>query len=275
MTISYPLAGPTRTPLRRGKGRFADIAALQGQVGVRDAHTYPMADGNAGCIKQESRSSSDPRDGQMPGTFEVRQDDLQTASHRLERRHLRSGASSLGWIPRARLQPRTLVGWSAMKQDFSRSRAGQVRVRPFEVVPSKQGEHLAAHRAQTQRDRDGSEPFLLDGANETFGHRDAAMLTHGAESRLHASLSAPLTEHLAELHAAVGDRVLRGAAYTTDSAIERRSAARSAACQRQRSQSPHARNGRRRRVPTNRRANAARRPTETRGPRSRRRLAPQ
>jgi hypothetical protein len=220
MTISFPLPSPSRTPPRRGKGRLAHAVALQAWIDAHEAQTYPMAPGKPQCLSQESRSSSDPHDGQMLGVFELRDGQSQPASDWLASGHLRSRAFCFRWIAGTRLQPRTAVGWSAMMQDLGGSRAVQVRMRTLEVIPSKQAQHLGAHRQQPQRHEDGSQPFLLDRANEAFGDRDAPVLPYGPESGPDASPSAPLTELLSELHPAVGNRVPGCGTNATDCAVE-------------------------------------------------------
>jgi len=77
------------------------------------------------------------------------------------------------------------------------------------VVPARSRVDVFAHLPEVQRNQQASEALILERPDESLDYGDAAVLTHGAESRLDLAASAPTLERLApELRSLVADEVL-------------------------------------------------------------------
>ena len=133
---------------------------------------------------------------------------------------LRLRAGAIGWVAGARLNPLPLIGRSRSKVDLERCRSAEGAMRPILVVPVEVPRNRAPQVGAVEGHEDFPKQLALQRQDEALGHRDAAALAHRPESRGDAASPAPALEDVPELHALVGDSVLRRGSNASNRSIQ-------------------------------------------------------
>ena len=138
-------------------------------------------------------------------------DELQLSARPSPNRHLRSCTGRCTGIARTRLESWSRVCRTDARKDLVRRAAGQSLVGPVQVVPSGVAVADHEHGAKRQRNESASwaEGFALQRVPEALHAGDGAVLADGAVAGLDAVSLAPRPVAQLELHAMVGDGVLR------------------------------------------------------------------
>ena len=106
--------------------------------------------------------------------------------------------------------------------DFVRCPAGKEVVRSVLVVPVEVEGQFSSHVTVAQWDDDSARALMLERADASFDHSNAAVLADSAKPRLDASALAPCLEALApELATLIGDDVLGRATSSSNGPVEK------------------------------------------------------